>query len=70
MKEYIPTINITSLLNKKLKSINAKNTISKIEKACVEVGFFKSLVMELIKKILIILLKSETFFLIHLLKIN
>ena len=41
MKDYIPTINITSLLNKKLKSINAKNTISKIEKACVEVGFFQ-----------------------------
>jgi isopenicillin N synthase-like dioxygenase len=41
MKDYIPTINISSLLNKKLKSISAKSTIGKIEKACVEVGFFQ-----------------------------
>ena len=41
MKSYIPTINISSLLDKNFKSVNAKKTIKKIEKACVEVGFFQ-----------------------------
>jgi isopenicillin N synthase-like dioxygenase len=41
MKGYIPTVNISSLLDKKFKSVNAKKTIKKIEKACVEVGFFQ-----------------------------
>ena len=41
MKSYIPTIDISSLLNEKFKSVNTKKTIKKIEKACVEVGFFQ-----------------------------
>ena len=41
MENYIPTIDISSLLDEKFKSVNAKKTIKKIEKACVEVGFFQ-----------------------------
>ena len=41
MKSYIPTINISSLLKCDFNSLSAKNTIKKIEKACVEVGFFQ-----------------------------
>ena len=41
MKNYIPTINISSLLNSDLSTLAAKNTIKKIEKACVNVGFFQ-----------------------------
>jgi isopenicillin N synthase-like dioxygenase len=41
MKNYIPTINISSLLNCKFNSKSANNTLKKIEKACVEVGFFQ-----------------------------
>ena len=41
MKNYIPTINISSLLKSNFNSIAANNTIKKIEKACVEVGFFQ-----------------------------
>ena len=41
MKGYIPTINISSLLKSDFNSLSAKTTIKKIEKACVEVGFFQ-----------------------------
>ena len=41
MKSYIPTINISPLLNSNFNSLMAKNTIKKIEKACIEVGFFQ-----------------------------
>ena len=41
MKNYIPTINISSLLKSEFKSKSARNTIKKIEKACVNVGFFQ-----------------------------
>jgi len=41
MKNYIPTINISSLLNCKFNSKSANHTLKKIEKACVEVGFFQ-----------------------------
>ena len=41
MKDYIPTINISTLLNKNFSSITSKSTIKKIEKACTEVGFFQ-----------------------------
>ena len=41
MKDYIPTINISSLLKSEFNSLPANNTIKKIEKACVEVGFFQ-----------------------------
>ena len=40
-KNYIPTINISSLLDKKFKSNKSINTIKKIEKACMQVGFFQ-----------------------------
>ena len=39
-KIYIPTIDISSLL-KGLDSKQAKNTIKKIERACIEIGFFQ-----------------------------
>ena len=39
-KNYIPTIDISSLL-KNLDSKRSKKIIKKIEKACVEVGFFQ-----------------------------
>ena len=41
MKDYIPTINISSLLKSEFNSLPANNTIKKIENACVEVGFFR-----------------------------
>ncbi|MDA9680256.1 2-oxoglutarate and iron-dependent oxygenase domain-containing protein [bacterium] len=41
MKNYIPTINISSLLKSEFESKSAINTLKKIEKACVEVGFFQ-----------------------------
>ena len=41
MKTYIPTINISSLLDGKFVSKEAKKTIQSIKKACVEVGFFQ-----------------------------
>jgi len=41
MKIYIPTINISSLLKSNFNSLLAKNTLKKIEKACVNVGFFQ-----------------------------
>ncbi len=41
MKSYIPTINISSLLDGKFVSKEAKKTIQSIKKACVEVGFFQ-----------------------------
>ena len=40
-KNYIPTINITSLIKDGLKTQNTSKIIKKIEKACVEVGFFQ-----------------------------
>ena len=41
MKSYIPTIDISSLLDGKFVSKKAKKTIQSIKKACVEVGFFQ-----------------------------
>ena len=41
MKNYIPTINISSLLKSDFNSLSSNNTIKKIEKACAEVGFFQ-----------------------------
>ena len=41
MKDYIPTINISSLLKSEFNSLPANNTINEIENACVEVGFFQ-----------------------------
>ena len=41
MKSYIPTINISPLLNSNFNTLMAKNTIKKIEKACIDVGFFQ-----------------------------
>ena len=41
MRNYIPTINISSLLKNNFNSISSKKTIKKIEIACVNVGFFQ-----------------------------
>ena len=41
MKSYIPTINISSLLKSDFNSLSAKNTLLKIERACVDIGFFQ-----------------------------
>ena len=41
MNNYIPTINISSLIENNFNSIKSFQTIKKIEKACIEVGFFQ-----------------------------
>ena len=41
MNEYIPTINISPLLNKNFNLISSKNTIKKIEKVFIEISFFQ-----------------------------
>jgi len=41
MRSYIPTINISSLLKSNFNSLSVKITIKKIEKACIDVGFFQ-----------------------------
>ena len=41
MKSYIPTVNISSLLKSDFNSLSAKNTLLKIERACVDIGFFQ-----------------------------
>ena len=41
MNNYIPTIDISSLIKSNFNSLSAKKTIKKIEKACIEVGFFQ-----------------------------
>ena len=41
MRSYIPTINVSSLLNTDFNNLASKNTLRKIEKACVDVGFFQ-----------------------------
>ena len=40
-KSYIPTINISSLIKNNFETKNAIQTIKKIEKACINVGFFQ-----------------------------
>ena len=40
-KNYIPTINISSLIKNNFESANSIKTIRKIEKACINVGFFQ-----------------------------
>ena len=40
-KNYIPTIDVSSLIKNNFNNINVFKTIKKIEKACVEVGFFQ-----------------------------
>ena len=41
MKNFIPTIDISSLLDTNFDTLVAKRAIKKIEKACIEVGFFQ-----------------------------
>ena len=40
-KNYIPTIDVSKILDNKFNSIASKKIINKINKACVEVGFFQ-----------------------------
>ena len=40
-KNYIPTINISSLIKNNFETQNAFKTIKEIEKACNNVGFFQ-----------------------------
>ena len=40
-KNYIPTINISSLVKNNFETQNALKTIKEIEKACFNVGFFQ-----------------------------
>ena len=40
-KNYIPTINISSLIKNNFKTRSALKTIKEIEKACVNIGFFQ-----------------------------
>jgi isopenicillin N synthase-like dioxygenase len=41
MKDYIPTINISSLIKNNFSTKRSLQTIKEIEKACIEVGFFQ-----------------------------
>ena len=41
MNNYIPTINISSLIENNFNSKKSFQTIKKIERACIEVGFFQ-----------------------------
>ena len=40
-KNFIPTINISSLIKNNFENQNAFKTIKEIEKACINVGFFQ-----------------------------
>ncbi len=40
-KNIIPTINISSIVKKGFKSSKSINTINKIKKACMSIGFFQ-----------------------------
>ena len=40
-KNYIPTIDVSKILDNKFNSIASTKIINKINKACVEVGFFQ-----------------------------
>ena len=40
-KNYIPTINISSLIKNNFETQSAFKTIKEIEKACVNIGFFQ-----------------------------
>ena len=40
-KNYIPTINISSLVKNNFERQSALKTIKEIEKACVNIGFFQ-----------------------------
>ena len=64
-KSYIPTINISSLIKNNFETQNAFKTIKKIEKACVNVGFFQitghGINFKEIKKLLPLLLFSNKF---------
>ena len=41
MKSYIRTINISSLLKSDINTLDAKNTLKKIEKASSDIGLFQ-----------------------------
>ena len=40
-KNYIPTINISSLLGKNFNTRSAFKTVKELEKACLDIGFFQ-----------------------------
>ena len=40
-RNLIPTINISSIVNKDFDSNKSINTINKIKKACLNIGFFQ-----------------------------
>ena len=40
-KNYIPTINISSILRKNFDSKTSLKVVKEIEKACLDVGFFQ-----------------------------
>jgi isopenicillin N synthase-like dioxygenase len=40
-KNYIPTIDVSKILDNKFKTVASENIIYKINKACIEVGFFQ-----------------------------
>lgn len=46
MKNYIPTINVSSIIKNNFDNAKSFKVIKEIEKACIEVGFFKSPTME------------------------
>ena len=41
MKNYIPTINVSSIIKNNFDNAKSFKVIKEIEKACIEVGFFQ-----------------------------
>ena len=69
-KSFIPTINISSIINKKFGSKKLLIALNNINKALINVGFFQITGHGINKKILIMWLKLQIIFLIHQIKIK
>ena len=69
-KNYIPTIDISSLVKNNFRTQNAFKTIKKIEKACKNVGFFQITGHGINQKDIRNICKLEINFLTHLKKIK
>ena len=65
-RNLIPTINISSIVNKDFSTKKSIKTINKIKKACVNIGFFQITGHGISKKILKIYAMSVINFLIRL----
>ena len=69
-KNLIPIINISSIIKQDFNSKKSIETIYKIKKACIEVGFFQVVGHGISKKDINNIIKVGNNFLIHLIKIK